>query len=248
MNPHSALHGLVATAALAAGLAHGPLAHAQAPGEDPVVLTKKLTVNMQPTGGVAAPGQLDNNGAMPSWLRARIARYEAKAFAGDSSGIISDSDVVTTASAQGMQKTCVQEVGSNTVSATSSSGSKYGPSQTARWWCCAATWSTSADKPPPAALPSSSRSLSFFSICPAPAAQLHSAAVWHGRWQGRPGPHIAPKASSWQPWHSLHPTPQFAHGWLRWPSGHAPPMASRATTCPGPACTSPHGCWPWAHC
>ena len=74
MNPHSALHGLVATAALAAGLAHGPLAHAQAPGEDPVVLTKKLTVNMQPTGGVAAPGQLDNNGAMPSWLRARIAR------------------------------------------------------------------------------------------------------------------------------------------------------------------------------
>ena len=69
-----------------------PLAHAQAPGEDPVVLTKKLTVNMQPTGGAAAPGQLDNNGAMPSWLRARIARYEAKAFAGDSSGIISDSD------------------------------------------------------------------------------------------------------------------------------------------------------------
>lgn len=118
MNPHSALHGLVATAALAAGLAHGPLAHAQAPGEDPVVLTKKLTVNMQPTGGVAAPGQLDNNGAMPSWLRARIARYEAKAFAGDSSGIISDSDVVTTASAQGMQKTCVQEVGSSTVSAS----------------------------------------------------------------------------------------------------------------------------------
>ena len=55
MNPHSALHGLVATAALAAGLAHGPLAHAQAPGEDPVVLTKKLTVNMQPTGGPASP-------------------------------------------------------------------------------------------------------------------------------------------------------------------------------------------------
>ena len=132
MNPHSALHGLVATAALAAGLAHGPLAHAQAPGEDPVVLTKKLTVNMQPTGGAAAPGQLDNNGSMPSWLRARIARYEAKAFAGDSSGILSDSDVVTTASAQGMQKTCVQEVGSSTVSATSSSGSKYGPNQTAQ--------------------------------------------------------------------------------------------------------------------
>lgn len=109
----------------------GP-AWAQAPGEDPVILTKKLSVHMQPTGPVAASTGLDGSNTMPSWLRARIARYEAKAFAGDSSGIISDSDVVTTASAQGMQKTCVQEVGSNTVSAASSSGSKYGPSQTAQ--------------------------------------------------------------------------------------------------------------------
>ena len=49
-----------------------------------------------------------------------------EAFAGDSSGIISDSDVVTTASAQGMQKTCVQEVGSNTVSSGAANTSRYG--------------------------------------------------------------------------------------------------------------------------
>jgi hypothetical protein len=133
MNPHNALRGLAAMAALAAGLAHGPLAQAQAPGEDPVVLTKHLTVQMQPTGTAAPSGQLEGNGSMPSWLRARIARYEAKAFSTDgSSGVLSDNDVVTTASAQGMQKTCVQEVGSNTVAGAGSGTSKYGPNQTAQ--------------------------------------------------------------------------------------------------------------------
>ena len=66
MNPHNALRGLAAMAALAAGLAHGPLAQAQAPGEDPVVLTKHLTVQMQPTGTAATSGQLEGNGSMPS--------------------------------------------------------------------------------------------------------------------------------------------------------------------------------------
>lgn len=133
MNPYNALRGLATTAAFTVGLAHGPLAQAQAPGEDPVVLTKHLTVQMQSTGTAAPSGQLEGSGSMPSWLRARIARYEAKAFSSDaSSGVLSDNDVVTTASAQGMQKTCVQEVGSSTVSSTSSSASKYGPSQTAQ--------------------------------------------------------------------------------------------------------------------
>ena len=38
-------------------------------------------------------------------------------------------DVVTTANAQGMQKTCVQEVGSNTVSGAATGTGKYGPNQ-----------------------------------------------------------------------------------------------------------------------
>lgn len=105
---------------------------AQAPGEDPVTLTKKFAVQMQPTGPVAASGSLDNNNPMPSWLRARIARYEAKAFSDDTSGILTNNDVVSTANAQGMQKTCVQEVGSNTVSAGNGGAGKYGPSQAAQ--------------------------------------------------------------------------------------------------------------------
>ncbi|UCV01227.1 hypothetical protein [Acidovorax radicis] len=103
-------------------------AFAQAPGEDPVVLNKKLIIQMQPTGNAAPSGNIDGATGMPSWLRARVARYEAKAFSGDTTGIATNSDVVTTANAQGMQKTCVQEVGSNTLSSSSTSNvNRYGP-------------------------------------------------------------------------------------------------------------------------
>lgn len=107
-------------------------AWAQAPGEDPVTLTKKLSVQMQPTGPAAASGSLDNNNPMPSWLRARIARYEAKSFSDDTSGILTDNDVVSTANAQGMQKTCVQEIGSNTVAAGGGNAGRYGPNSAAQ--------------------------------------------------------------------------------------------------------------------
>ncbi|WP_440105819.1 hypothetical protein [Acidovorax sp. BL-A-41-H1] len=114
----------------AAGLLLATAGHAQAPGEDPVVLTRNPTVQMQPIGPAAQPGQLDPAMEMPSWLRARVARYEARAFAQDAQGQLGDTDVVTTASAQGMQKTCVQEVGSNTVAAGAAGASKYGPGGT----------------------------------------------------------------------------------------------------------------------
>lgn len=103
------------------------LVWAQAPGEDPVVLGKKLIVQMMPTAPLPTPGHLDGDNTTPSWLRARIARYEAKAFSADTTGILSNNDVVTTANAEGMQKTCVQEVGSNILS--SSSTARYGPNQ-----------------------------------------------------------------------------------------------------------------------
>jgi len=100
---------------------------AQAPGEDPVVLNKKLVIQMQPTGDAAPSGNIDGSTGMPSWLRARVARYEAKAFSTDTTGILTNNDVVSTAQAQGMQKTCVQEVGSNTLSGSTSSFNRYGP-------------------------------------------------------------------------------------------------------------------------
>jgi hypothetical protein len=121
-------HWATWAAAFAAVLFAVP-AWAQAPGEDPVVLTKKLTIQMQPTGAAAASTGLDNASTMPSWLRARIARYEAKAFSDDPGGVLTNNDVVTTANAQGMQKTCVQEVGSNTVSGAATGTGKYGPNQ-----------------------------------------------------------------------------------------------------------------------
>ena len=62
-------------------------------------------------------------------LRARVARYEAKAFSADTAGILTNNDVVTTANAEGMQKTCVQEVGSNSLSGSSASTLRYGPNQ-----------------------------------------------------------------------------------------------------------------------
>lgn len=99
---------------------------------------------MQPAGAAAASTGLDNASTMPSWLRARIARYEAKAFSDDPGGVLTNNDVVTTANAQGMQKTCVQEVGSNTVSGAATGTGKYGPNQAPRWWCCGAISSTSA--------------------------------------------------------------------------------------------------------
>lgn len=118
-----------AVALLLASAVMGNAAWSQAPGEDPVVLTKKLLVQMQPVGAAAPSTGLDNSNTMPSWLRARIARYEAKAFSDDTTGVLTNNDVVTTANAQGMQKTCVQEVGSNTQSANTTGSAKYGPNQ-----------------------------------------------------------------------------------------------------------------------
>ena len=102
---------------------------AQAPGEDTVILGKKLIIQMMPIGQAPASGNIDAIAGAPSWLRARIARYEAKAFSADTAGILTNNDVVTTANAEGMQKTCVQEVGSNTLSSSSASTLRYGPNQ-----------------------------------------------------------------------------------------------------------------------
>ena len=114
-------------ATLYALLVTGSLAQAQAPGEDPVVLTRPLSVQMAPTGAAPTSGGLTPPVDMPAWLRARVARYEAKAYSANTEGILTDNDVVTTAQAQGLQKTCVQEVGSNTLSGSSSQFNRYGP-------------------------------------------------------------------------------------------------------------------------
>ncbi|NPC55753.1 hypothetical protein HNE04_08975 [Caenimonas sp. S4] len=103
-------------------------AGAQAPGEDPVILKGKLSIQMQPTNPPPKSGNIESKAGMPAATRARVARYEAKSFSADTTGIATDSDAVNAATAEGMHKTCVQEVGSNTV-ANPTPGTKYGPNQ-----------------------------------------------------------------------------------------------------------------------
>jgi hypothetical protein len=95
------------------------------PGEDPVQLTGPVRYLNLPGPPTPKSGQIDGNSEMPAWMKARVARYEAKSFSATANdGTISTSnDVVNTATAQGLGKTCVQEVGSVT-SAANSIGSK----------------------------------------------------------------------------------------------------------------------------
>lgn len=96
-----------------------------APGEDPVVLRGPIQYLSLPIGSAAKSQGLDTVTDMPSSLRAKVARYTAKAYSGDTTGIATDEDVVTTATNDGFRKTCVQDVGSTTAAA--SSFNRYGP-------------------------------------------------------------------------------------------------------------------------
>ena len=86
-----------------------------APGEDPLVLTKRISVQMLPIGGARPSTSLDAQTGMPAWMQAKVARFEAKANSDQGSDILTDSDVTRAASSDGLKKTCIQEVGSNTV-------------------------------------------------------------------------------------------------------------------------------------
>ncbi|MDB5741769.1 MAG: hypothetical protein JWR68_84 [Polaromonas sp.] len=86
----------------------------QVPGEDPVKLSAPVRHLNLPGGALQKSGQMDGSHDLPAWMKARVARYEAKAFSGTANDgtILTNNDVVNTASSQGMSKTCVQEVGS----------------------------------------------------------------------------------------------------------------------------------------
>lgn len=120
MNHFSHRHALCASiiGLTTAGLFFAASARAQnAPGEDPVVLTKRISVQMLPIGGTRPSAPLNAQTGMPAWMQAKVARFEAKANSDQGSDILTDSDVTRTASADGLKKTCIQEVGSNTLQA-----------------------------------------------------------------------------------------------------------------------------------
>lgn len=102
------------------------LAKAQlAPGEDPVYLKEKVVVNMLPLNNTMRSTPLLNSTGIPAWMDARIARFEAKAYSIDTTGIFTDSDVKTTTIMDGVRKTCIQDVGSSITAASNSAG-KFG--------------------------------------------------------------------------------------------------------------------------
>jgi hypothetical protein len=88
---------------------------AAAPGEDPISISGfKPTAPGSGSGQGTVKGGLDPNDAVPAWLRAKTTRYTARAYAENNQGINTDNQVVQSAQSNGMSKTCVQEVGSNT--------------------------------------------------------------------------------------------------------------------------------------
>lgn len=92
------------------------------PGEDNIVLTKKVNLNSIPLNTTGSPSKTIENTETPAWLDAKMARLQAKAYSIDTSGILTEENVSTRVYTQGFRKTCIQ-----TLSTASNNTSKYGP-------------------------------------------------------------------------------------------------------------------------
>lgn len=96
-----------------------------APGEDPVTLTEKVTHNMLPlnnTPQMAAKSFQE----VPAWMDAKLARFTAKAFSIDTTGIVTDESVATTVVNDGFRKVCTQDVGSSMATQTAAGNARLG--------------------------------------------------------------------------------------------------------------------------
>jgi hypothetical protein len=98
-----------------------------APGEDPIAVSgppRMLGGGGAQTNVPSAGLEVNANG--PSHVRAKLARYEARAFAPDGEQeVATDNDTNNLLVAQGARKTCVQEIGSNVK--TPQTFNRYGP-------------------------------------------------------------------------------------------------------------------------
>lgn len=85
-----------------------------APGEDPLVLNSPVQHLNMPWAAAAPSKGLETLDEMPVAIQAKVARYLAKSMSGNTEGIQTDDDVITTKSTQGLRRTCTQEIASNT--------------------------------------------------------------------------------------------------------------------------------------
>lgn len=102
----------LAIAAVVAVSAGAPATAQAVPGEDPVQLDKRINIQMLPLGNAPRSGYINYSTDIPAWQKAKIARYEAKAFSGNTTGILTEKDVINTATSDGFKTTCTQSIGS----------------------------------------------------------------------------------------------------------------------------------------
>jgi hypothetical protein len=93
----------------------------QAPGEDTITLHNRVNFNMLPVNTPARSATSTNPQEIPAWLDAKLARYQAKAYSADTTGIVTEKDVTTTIANDGMRKTCTQDIASNVGTSTTAS-------------------------------------------------------------------------------------------------------------------------------
>lgn len=68
-----------------------------------------------------------SNSEIPAWIDAKLARFQAKAFAADTAGVLTDQNVITTTAQEGVRKVCTQDIGSNSTTTASGAFNRYGP-------------------------------------------------------------------------------------------------------------------------
>lgn len=93
----------------------------QAPGEDTITLNHRVSFNMLPLNTLSRSATNTNPQEIPAWLDAKLARYQAKAYSADTTGIVTEKDVTTTIATDGLRKTCTQDIASNVGASTTAS-------------------------------------------------------------------------------------------------------------------------------
>ena len=97
------------------------------PGTDPVRIESKVVLQGLPNGPAPRSGNIAPLAEIPPWQRSKITLYEAKAFSGNRGNILTEKDVINTASSDGFKTTCTQTIGSTVAPAGITTGGGFKP-------------------------------------------------------------------------------------------------------------------------